>query len=296
MYKKVLISLVLVFLLSFVTGCERGNIFSWTHKEGESDDVEVLIADAEASMQNGDYEKAKGYYEKVLEKDPTNSEALLGHANTTLKTSEFDFVEFITDAIEKEATGEDPLLPKSIDFNNLNKTVDQMIRDLEKIADGKADGVIQATDPEVNTNLSIAKIINAVMTILDSDGDGNVNEKGEDIIHVNEDFTVTIEEDLLSELGTEGTKKAMDQVKIAMVELVGGDRTREILEVGEEDLKINGVDYNNKKGAIDYADVVIKTKTGKSLLDEISENIDRLTETGGRDSLKGTYQKLESNL
>ena len=73
-----------------VTSCDNKNIFGKFHKSGSSASIEVLLSDANAALANDDPAQAKAIADKILAKDPNNSEALYISAAAGLKEAGLD--------------------------------------------------------------------------------------------------------------------------------------------------------------------------------------------------------------
>lgn len=167
--------IIAVFLFS---GCGNANIFSWTHPEGKNASPEALLADAEKALEDGDYDEAKAHYEKILESDSDNSEALYGLASTELKDAGLSIEDILPKVINEDTSGVEDLI-KNLDFTKLQQGTEAAIESLEKIAKGQGDGTISADDVDVNLNLAVAKVVHIASKL--------VNETGVDI---KDDFTV----------------------------------------------------------------------------------------------------------
>ncbi|MBN2407926.1 MAG: tetratricopeptide repeat protein [Elusimicrobia bacterium] len=177
---------VVFFLLSLLLlgGCENGNMFSWTHSRGKDDSVDALSADGSKALADGDYEDAIEYYEKILEKDSDNSEALYGLAAAQMKSVGLDLGALLPKFLNEEdpasnasagtrMTGSyrinsalDDLL-ENLDYGELRDATKIAIDMLKDIVRGRADGVIPADDIDVNINMAVARVIHAVAYLLD---------------------------------------------------------------------------------------------------------------------------------
>ena len=75
--RKSFLFLIAVFILMLFSAC---NIYDFTHAEGDSDDIGVLLSDAASAQYNNDYAGAARIYWKVLVLDPDNSRAMKGYS------------------------------------------------------------------------------------------------------------------------------------------------------------------------------------------------------------------------
>ncbi len=248
MSRKLLTSSLLVMITFFLAGCGEFNLFSWAHKGGSNSDVESLIADGQAALNDKDYNDALTYFNDVLAKDPDNAEALYGSAWATMGASGLGLADIISSVIKDASssgispapplnsdfsrlfinhatgTGTEDLLPSTLDLATLYSTANTVVEKLKKIADGKSDGSIPATDIDVNINLAVCLILKAVCGILDTNADGTPAGTG-DIIEVHSDFTVTIPDDLDSLSLTEQEAQYLRNQVQAGIEDISGNAT-----------------------------------------------------------------------
>jgi len=263
MNKKIILLIVMSLLLS---GCGQWNIFKWAHKEGESTDTTVLVADGQSALNNGDYAKAEEIFYKAIQANPRSSEANYGYAQAIIGASGLGLAQIISSVIEqgksqsttlpadnpfihfvsKSFSPEGNLLPFSVnDLTNLYATSKKVIDPLKKIADGQCDGVIPADDLDVNINLSFMLIIRAGCSLLDSNNNGIPGESG-DIVKVYSDFTIGEPE--ISTLSAEQKTTLRERLDSSLVDI--GDENsgaiyylivalKTIKPEAIEDLKIN---------------------------------------------------------
>ncbi|MBD3272441.1 MAG: hypothetical protein GF384_07910, partial [Elusimicrobia bacterium] len=152
--------------VSFLTsGCGDSNWFKNFYKPGQSSNVESLESDADVALINKDFGAALNYYRQILEKDPSNSEALYGAAAAELGANGFDMVSVITNILTNQdklqspvlahamqragitaKTATDSLLPENFDWLALRGATWRAIEYLRTIVRGQGDGVIKATN------------------------------------------------------------------------------------------------------------------------------------------------------
>jgi len=192
--------LLMCLLFAGLTGCGKNNLFGSAHKAGSSSDVKSLAADAYAAFQAKDYVKALEYYKKILDADPSSTEAIYGYSSSTLAESGLDIsalvanlvkqtsapsVNHLTPALSTIAKASAPatnILPQSI-IDNLPKIRAAVARVLQsdllpKIIKGTADGVIAPDSADANINTAFCLILRAAT---------NVQDAG--IFTVNSDYT-----------------------------------------------------------------------------------------------------------
>jgi len=212
-----------------VTSCDNKNLFGKFHKAGSSSNIEVLLSDAESALANDDPAEAKAIADKILLKDPNNSEALYISAAAGLKEAGLDLASIITSVIASSDTVSADLIPANIDLASLASATANAVECLKKIADGQADGTIPQDDVDVNLNLGIVQVLNAATMIFDLDGDGLYGEDDTDgtiePITLTSDFEVVVNTTALANLKTDTTAQALAiaTVQNAMVLLVGGE-------------------------------------------------------------------------
>ncbi|MFH1414554.1 MAG: tetratricopeptide repeat protein [Elusimicrobiota bacterium] len=180
MKKKIKILPLILLVSMLFSGCENSNIFSWAHPGGNDDSTAALLTDGQKALLDRNYTKAIEYYQKILDKDPDNSEALYGLAAAELKNVGLDLSVLLpkflnnADGISntmafrspgKTVSSVDDLLPQ-MNYVLLEAATAVAVAKLRMIADGNADGTIPADDIDVNINLSISLIIHAASYLL----------------------------------------------------------------------------------------------------------------------------------
>jgi tetratricopeptide (TPR) repeat protein len=196
MRKNVLLAVGFI-LLAFTTACENGNIFSWTHTPGSSSSAPALIADGNAALQNKQYSKAVEYFQRAIDSDPTNSEAIYGYSSARLAEAGLDVGNLVANLVRQPATSpmrlaqametityvvaNNTLIPDSIIANKtaLLAALNDVIAQLSKIAKGTADGTISPTNPDININLAFCFILRAGLRIVD-------------LVDFNNDYTASV--------------------------------------------------------------------------------------------------------
>jgi len=202
--KKFIISF-LVLAVFILASCDNKNLFGRFHKAGSSSSIEVLLNDANTALEEDNPAKAKEIADKILAKDPGNSEALEISATAGLQEAGFDFGSILTTIMSSgdEADANSILDAfKNMDLNNVASAISDAVEKLGVIADGAGDGAIPAGDVAVNLNLGILELLNAAITIIDVDGDGIIIDDDNDVIQIDENYDIKIK------VGT-GTPKAV---------------------------------------------------------------------------------------
>jgi hypothetical protein len=164
-------------------GCKDGNLFGGFRKEG-SGDTTTLLSDAKAALARHEYNNAKSYYEAIIAKEPTNSQALYGAATATMGTAGLDFGTLLSNIVTAKQTApslhqamqysavgvhqNSPLVSDlsilaSIDLNNLSGSIDQIVCYLLKIRSGFADGKIKKDDISLLLGVGINCIIRSIL-------------------------------------------------------------------------------------------------------------------------------------
>lgn len=275
--KRVLTLILLGSLVLSLNGCSKSvNIFRWAHKGGTSTAKESLLADGQSALGSKDYSDALTYYNKILEQDPSNSQALYGKAQALVGLGGLNLADLISNVI-KEAQSEstsgvianselgaffsrgkyvssaDDLIPKSVNLTKLYKTANDVVPVLKQIADGGTDGIIPADDPDVNINLAFFMLVRAACRFLDSDADGIPGDDSGDVINVKSDFSMTVPD--ITDLTLAQKQTLRDQMQNGINDAFGIAPTT--------------------NGAINYLEKAIKkigSKQGSSIQD-LKENI-----------------------
>ena len=254
-----------------VTSCDNKNIFGKFHKSGSSASIEVLLSDANAALANDDPAQAKAIADKILAKDPNNSEALYISAAAGLKEAGLDLASIITNVIASTSTLGTDLIPANINLANLASATANAVTQLKKIADGQADGTIPYNDIDVNLNLGILQVLNAATKIFDLNNDGvfGSDDDPNEPICLTSDFEVEIDTKVLSDLRDNTTAQA--QVKSVMILLVGENAALELL--GEATVQ------NPAGGCLNYLSVALETINlgDDNMLADLQLNVDELT-------------------
>ncbi|NLB35034.1 MAG: hypothetical protein GX817_04345 [Elusimicrobia bacterium] len=155
--------------LIFLSGCENGNLFSWTHSAGSNKSVDALLADGINAERNKDYDDAIKFFDDVLSKQPGNSEALYGKASSELKNAGLDIASLIPQLINQDTGAAEDLL-SNILAGNLLLATEEAGPALKKIADGRADGAIPSDDFDINLNLGIIYFLHAASLLSQDPG------------------------------------------------------------------------------------------------------------------------------
>lgn len=188
-------------LLLGVSGCGKSNIFSWAHSSGSDSSAVALSSDAYTALQNKDYAKALEYYQKMLESDPANSEAIYGAAAAELASAGLDIGSLVANLVQQQqapaahnlapaiaaaartAPSSNNILPDTIiaRLQTLRPAVDNVLSDalLLRILQGKADGKIAPDNADVNLNVAFCLVVRAAMKAHDAG------------IRINSDYTIT---------------------------------------------------------------------------------------------------------
>ncbi|MFH1957861.1 MAG: hypothetical protein ABIJ15_05235 [bacterium] len=219
--KKIIIplSVLAVFILA---SCDNKNIFGKFHKAGSSSSTAVLLNDANAALEENNPAKAKEIADKILAKEPGNSEALYISAQAGLKQAGFDLGGIITSVIGGSAGGEDAdsLLKsfESMDLNNVASAINDAVTNLKKIACGNSDGAIPTDDVDVNLNLGILEVLDAAISLVDFNNNYTIINDTSDVIQIDEDYNIKIQVEgstyTISDLNDPANSAVLDALKI----------------------------------------------------------------------------------
>lgn len=173
-------------LLFGLGGCGKGNLFSFAHKAGGDSSTSALTADANAALRDKDYAKALEYYQKILESDPRNAEAIYGFSAATLADAGLDIATLVSNLVKQQAGAPSHLAPSimsaaQISSNGTNILPQSIIDNMPKfqaaidkimaegmlpgIIKGKTDGRIDPDNADVNINVAFCLILRAAMKV-----------------------------------------------------------------------------------------------------------------------------------
>ncbi len=180
---------LLIFIFSFIPftqGCEGENVFSGFHKAGTDTATQSRLADARRALRDGKYKEALKIYEEILKRDPNNSEALYGKAAAELRSAGLDLRHIFSTLldIDEDDDGDIDIIDElfgGLGLKNIASATDSAVKDLKKIADGKADGTIPPDNYDVNMNLSVLITLNAFVEMM-VEYDVNDMDELEDIL------------------------------------------------------------------------------------------------------------------
>jgi len=160
------------------------NIFSGFNPSNVDNvnDVNTLLAMGDTYLYNLDYENAFKAYTKVLSLDSDNSLAIEGSCTAYLgmKLSVTNFVLAIMH------TNYDGLKNRLYDVSSYIQ------RNLYRIVNNEADGVIPYDDVNINFNFFLFNTVHSVFYVADTDNDGDVEYDTNDFLIIASDFTPTI--------------------------------------------------------------------------------------------------------
>ncbi len=168
-----------------LTGCENGNLFGKLTDRGDSSDPQVLVSQGYDALRDGDYSAALILFNKALEKDPDNAEALYGASTAQLAGSGLNIGALISNlthqtsstlavhdlpslirqsrvSVSATHTTANSIL-EGVDIDALNNVIDQVICRLQKIVSGATDGSIEKNNVDVLLNLASVCVIRGIL-------------------------------------------------------------------------------------------------------------------------------------
>ena len=164
MTRKVIIILIASLLL--FTGC---NIFEWLYPDNiNSEEASDLVSKGNTALQKGELKKAMDYFSKAVSVDSKNSEARWGYVQAYTLYNNVSLIMIAS----KISADEDPSQIITEFTPNLLDIMNVIISYLAPISEDKCDGVIPATDININGNLMLAYLIRGFLKNADSNGDG----------------------------------------------------------------------------------------------------------------------------
>ncbi|PKN00498.1 MAG: hypothetical protein CVU78_00890 [Elusimicrobia bacterium HGW-Elusimicrobia-2] len=265
-----------------VTSCDNKNLFGKFHKAGSSASIEVLLSDANSALANDNPAEAKAIADKILAKDPNNSEALYISAAAGLKVAGFDVAGILISVIGSTATADAGSLLESfanLDLNAISKAIDISVQQLKRIADdGDTNGAIADDDIDVNLNLGILEILNAAINIIDFNDNYTILNDTSDVVQIDDNYKVTVK------VGT-GTYKSVSELtddEVVQLKDLHGDALAN--KVGESITQIDSavnhftVASNGVAGGSSIMDD-LKNTVSNDLKTEFDDFYSRLTST-----------------
>lgn len=193
-------------LALMVAGCGKtGNLFSFTHKAdaaGETN-VQVLVSDAVAAVEAGDYVKAEELYTKAVAQNSASSEARVGVVNAVTKQLQqqgLDLLSLTTSFTNQKSPVFYAMMAPGVSMSRAPKTpsgyylfptdpakqygirltlIVKMYKvfneHLGPICDGSTDLVVSKVPSVFFANLSFARLLRGVIRIVDKDENGAVD-------------------------------------------------------------------------------------------------------------------------
>ncbi len=197
-------ALLIGLMLYPMTGCQNGNLFGGLHKSGSGGAASVQ-SDAAIALRSRDFESALTLYNRVLESDPNNAEALYGASAAAMGASGLNIGQIISQLLQQNGSGSTSsldsfggIIQKSrnslsssgtlhnpngilygVDLTRLKEELPTIRRRLEKILKGETNLTILPTDVDANVNAAIVLVIDATVTALDNDVLDVVNDNGD---------------------------------------------------------------------------------------------------------------------
>lgn len=181
--RRIVPSAVLLAGVLVLAGCQNNNLFGGLHQEGTGD-AQSLVSDGQSALSRGEYATAQGYFERAIAADPGNSDALYGSAVAAMGLAGLNIGQLVSNlttthggsgapslrgAIQEASLGlgapsTDPTdsLLFGIDKVALDEALKVVIRNLETIHMGLADGKIAPDDPSLLINLGLARLLKGV--------------------------------------------------------------------------------------------------------------------------------------
>ncbi|MDD5491376.1 MAG: tetratricopeptide repeat protein [bacterium] len=294
--KIIAVFLMLLMVIS-LAGCSKTtNIFRWAHKGGSDTSQESLLADGQAALSSKDFSDALTYYNKLLDQNPNDSEALYGKAQALIGLGGLSLADLIANVIkEAQNNGTSPviansefgaffsktnyastsgdLLPESLNLPQLYHTAIVVVPILKQIADGNSNGVIPADDPDVNINLAFFMTIQAVCRLLDDNKDTIPGGTG-DLVQVLKDsegggWSVILPD--ASALTLSKQRDLRDQAQAAIDDEFGVSSPESLGAVNYLEKAINKIKAKNGSPLMDLWENINDLKT--SIKDQIDTNV-----------------------
>jgi len=152
-----------VSLLFIFSGCQNSNIFSWAHDEGTGD-FASLKSDADTALANGNYAKAKDYYQKALAKNPKDTDTVMGYCSATFALAAHGMLPTFFNAVVNASGSQNALMSISAaDRQKLLTVLGEILQSdkLPAIVTVQGEG---STDR--NLNAAIAYLLYGILNVL----------------------------------------------------------------------------------------------------------------------------------
>ncbi|MBL0058297.1 MAG: hypothetical protein IPP35_04125 [Elusimicrobia bacterium] len=181
--RRIVPSAVLLAGVLVLAGCQNNNLFGGLHKEGTGD-AQSLVSDGQSALARGEYATAQDYFTRAIAADPGNSDALYGSAVAAMGLAGLNIGQLVSNlttdhggsgapslrgAIQQASLGlgapsgsSDSLLFEIGDKVALDDALKVVIRNLETIHLGLADGKIARDDASLLINLGLARLLKGV--------------------------------------------------------------------------------------------------------------------------------------
>lgn len=163
-------------VLLVVAGC---SIFEPFHTSGSSDDVDVLLSDAQNAIDEGHYDKAMTIMDKAMGIDPSDPRVRYLHAATTVKVHDIDMLDVVEilqpqdGGFPVDRAGERVLLMSNAELENLFNAFQIVSNDLaplvdEMAASGRELALLRDTE-DVLMSYGVSETIVGMLRVLDND-------------------------------------------------------------------------------------------------------------------------------
>jgi len=158
----------IVLILIFLSGC---NVYDFTHADGESDDVNVTLGNADAELKAGDYAAAAALYLSVINKEGAtiNSRAHVGYSSAILLRDIIisDVPELMNAIFKVDSSNTNSDFLVNIDIPS-GMTIDQYKLQIETAVSNSA--YFRAPVLGINPDTGIVALSNGVPIAINSDG------------------------------------------------------------------------------------------------------------------------------
>lgn len=291
MTRRITGPLLIALLCLGLAGC--GNIFDALYPDQDSTttNTDDLVALGDSALQSGQVDSALDYYGRAVAQQSGNSRARRGYARAYIMKKNADLL-WMASRISSGSTDISAVITTSA--VSMTNTMNVVIDKLLPVSQGSCDGIVPATDFEINMNLALAYFLRAFLRNGDSNGDGDyfsASGAGGGDLFIFQDGNITYNvnvsaftvmqgplENLLDQLNGFGTSGILPRSSVSNVLVLSHDIVEDILFV----YRIFGSSFSDFLGAASALNQAVGGLSAGSVMDDIRNDINqRVAEMSG---------------
>lgn len=291
MTRRITGPLLIALLCLGLAGC--GNIFDALYPDQDSTttNTDDLVALGDSALQSGQVDSALDYYGRAVAQQSGNSRARRGYTRAYIMKKNADLL-YLASGLSGQSTNIPHIITDSA--VSMTNTMNVVIDKLLPVSQGSCDGIVPATDFEINMNLALAYFLRAFLRNGDSNGDGSYFSAsgpggGDLFIFQNGNITYNVNvsaftvmqgplENLLDQLNGFGTSGILPRSSVSNVLVLSHDITEDILFV----YRVFGSSFDDFLGAASALNQAVGGLSAGSVMDDIRTEINqRVAEMSG---------------